>query len=234
KKSPQPIADVIDLFVILKLSAETTTYVLGSCPLLRFCFGGRGSRLAAANHLKGHRGPVLTCGRLDQGLRDGYAAVLDRIGPGDASGRHRLAEPVAHRAGQAAGRHRVRARRHDILFSPGHLHPDQRGSQRAVLAVQPITTERSAFPQSVASAKNHGHLKEKSRLPSRLATTGELSLELPNIRWRPDNGLQRSTALQSSLNGRPFCKDRRYLPRHRHHCAGICLAVLERARIQDT
>src|SRR5262245_28573572 len=167
-------------------------------------------------------------------LGDGYAAVLDRIGTCDPGGRHRLADPVAHRAGQAAGRHRVRARRHDILFSPGHLHPDQRGSQRAVLAVQPITTERSAFPQSAASAKNHGHLKEKSRLPSRLATTGELSLELPNIRWRPDNGLQRSTALQSSLNGRPFCKDRRYLPRHRHHCAGICLAVLERARIQDT
>jgi hypothetical protein len=106
--------------------------------------------------------------------------------------------------------------------------------QRAVLAVQPITTERSVFAHNPRPQRKIMAISKKN--PDSLQGLPPRANYLWNCQTfgrRPDNGLQRSTALQSSLNGRPFCKDRRHLPRHRHHCAGICLAALERARIQD-
>jgi hypothetical protein len=54
--------------------------------------------------------------------------------------------PILSRIGVGAAppRYRVRARRHHILFSSGHLHHHQPRTQRGVLARQPATITRGA------------------------------------------------------------------------------------------
>ena len=77
------------------------------------------------------------------------------------------------------------------------------------------------FPPT-ASAKNQGPLKEKSRPSSRSQQANTLSAE------------PRSNSVRACwcLHERHRYKDRRLLPRYRHHRIGVCVVVLEMARNQ--
>ncbi|MGA7527992.1 MAG: hypothetical protein WBW11_12295, partial [Pseudolabrys sp.] len=78
------------------------------------------------------------------------------------------------------------------------------------------------FPPT-ASAKNQGPLKEKSRPSSRSQQANTLSAE------------PRSNSVRACwcLHERHRYKDRRLLPRYRHHRIGVCVVVLEMARNQS-